>query len=604
MQSIPPIKRAWWREASVYQIYPASFKDSNGDGLGDIPGIISELEYIKKLGVDIVWLSPVLQSPQVDMGYDVSDYKKIYPPYGTMADHDALIKGLHDRGMKYVMDLVVNHTSDQHPWFKASRSSKTSSYRDWYIWRPARRHAQTGERMPPNNWESFFSRSAWTWDETTQEYYLHLWASGQPDLNWENPQVVEAVHDVIRFWLNRGVDGFRMDVINYISKEPGLPNAKVRKPGFVQKAAEHFSCGPRLHEYLQDIGKILKEYDAFSVGEMPDAEPEDILKAVGQERGELAMAFQFEIDSIDVGPSGRFEQGTFSPTVLKKIVNKWQTFMLSNSGWNALFMENHDMGRTVSRYASDTPALRTLSAKMLANHLAFQSGTVFLYQGQELAMANLPREWGMDKYKDIECLNHWETVLENYPGDLLKQQMYRERYRLVGRDNTRTPMQWNSQYPHAGFMPTNSDNTVPWMPIHPDYPAWNVANAVADPGSSFHHWRKALKLRKHHMDIFVYGVFEMLNIDVEENVIAYIRAVTEPSQALIVASFSAEEIWWKIPQRARHFLLDLSTDTTICNSNAIVSELGNYASRNDIRLVGGRWEKIRLRPYETLVAMV
>lgn len=292
---VPPINRAPWREASVYQIYPASFKDSKGDGLGDIQGIISELDYIKSLGVDIVWLSPVLESPQVDMGYDISDYRDIYPPYGTMADHDALIEGLHDRGMKYVMDLVVNHTSDQHPWFKESRSSKTSKYRDWYIWRPGRYDPQTGERIPPNNWESFFGGSAWTWDETTQEYYLHLWASGQPDLNWENPQIVDAVHDVIRFWLKRGVDGFRMDVINYISKQPGLPDAKPKKPGFLQNGAEYYSCGPRLHEYLQGIGKILHEYNAFSVGEMPDAGPEDILKAVGQDRGELAMAFQFEM---------------------------------------------------------------------------------------------------------------------------------------------------------------------------------------------------------------------------------------------------------------------------------------------------------------------
>lgn len=295
MRPMPPIKSSPWREASVYQIYPASFKDSNGDGFGDIPGIISELDYIKSLGVDMVWLSPVLQSPQVDMGYDISNYEDIYPPYGTMADHDALIQGLHDRGLKYVMDLVVNHTSDQHHWFQQSRSSKANRYRDWYFWRPARHDPQTGERMPPNNWESFFGGSAWTWDDMTQEYYLHLWATEQPDLNWENVEVVNAVHDIIYFWLDRGVDGFRMDVINYISKAPGLPDAQVRKPGFWQKGAEHFACGPRFHEFLQGIGKILDKYNAFSVGEMPDAGIEDIFEAVGQDRGELAMAFHFEM---------------------------------------------------------------------------------------------------------------------------------------------------------------------------------------------------------------------------------------------------------------------------------------------------------------------
>lgn len=295
MQPMPPIKRAWWKEASVYQIYPASFKDSNGDGLGDIAGIISELDYVKSLGVDMVWLSPVLQSPQVDMGYDISNYEDIYPPFGTMADHDDLIKGLHDRGLKYVMDLVVNHTSDQHPWFQQSRSSRTNTYRNWYIWRPARQDPRTGQRIPPNNWESFFGGSAWTWDETTEEYYLHLWAVEQPDLNWEDAEVVQAVHKVIRFWLDRGVDGFRMDVINYISKAPGLLDAQVKKPGFLQKGTEHFACGPRLHEYLRGIGEILEEYNAFSVGEMPDAGLEDILKAVGQDRGELAMAFHFDM---------------------------------------------------------------------------------------------------------------------------------------------------------------------------------------------------------------------------------------------------------------------------------------------------------------------
>jgi len=291
-----PVRKAWWKESSVYQIYPASFKDSNGDGIGDIPGIISKLDYIAWLGVDLVWLSPVLQSPQIDMGYDISNYRDIHPPYGSMADHDNLIRGLHDRGLKYVMDLVVNHTSSEHDWFKQSSSSKTSKFRDWYIWRPARIDPDTGARLPPNNWESFFSGSAWQWHEPSQEYYLHLFASEQPDLNWDNPEVVKAVHDLIRFWLDRGVDGFRLDVINFISKTPGLPDATLRKPGFLQAGMEHFACGPKLHEHLQGIGAILQEYDAFSVGEMPGVYDErELANAVGQDRGELGMAFQFEM---------------------------------------------------------------------------------------------------------------------------------------------------------------------------------------------------------------------------------------------------------------------------------------------------------------------
>ena len=292
-----PIQRKWWKESTVYQIYPASFcSTSTSSGTGDLQGIISKLDYIKQLGVDIVWLSPILSSPQVDMGYDISDYRDIDYRYGTMADHDALVDGLHQRGLKYVMDLVVNHTSDEHEWFKASKSSKDNEYRDWYIWRPARYDPKRNERMPPNNWESYFSGSAWKWDETTEEYYLHLFATEQPDLNWENPKVVKAVHDVIRFWLDKGVDGFRMDVINFISKEPGLPDAPITKPGFLQSGISWHSCGPRLHEFLEGIGSILTEYNAFSVGEMPGVtDAKEIVKGVGQDRGELGMAFQFEM---------------------------------------------------------------------------------------------------------------------------------------------------------------------------------------------------------------------------------------------------------------------------------------------------------------------
>ncbi|KAF5639660.1 alpha-glucosidase (maltase) [Fusarium sp. NRRL 52700] len=608
---IQKVERASWREASIYQIYPPSFKDTNGDGIGDIQGIISELDYIKSVGVDMVWLSPVLASPQIDMGYDISDYKNIYPPYGTMADHDALIKGLHDRGLKYILDLVVNHTSDQHPWFKESKSSKTSRYRDWYFWRPARQDPETGKRMPPNNWESFFSTSAWTWDDTTQEYYLHLWSSGQPDLNWENPEVVNAVHDIVRFWLDRGVDGFRMDVINYISKTHGLPDAKIKKPGFLQKPTEHCACGPRLHEYLRGIGSILQEYGAFSVGEMPDADPEEVLKAVGQDRGELAMAFHFDIDGLDLGANHRFDPAVFQPTALKNVVNKWQTFMASNAGWNALHMENHDESRTVSRYACDSPAMRTISAKMLANHLAFQSGTLFIYQGQELAMVNLPREWGMEKYKDIECLNHWGLVQRYCHDDVKKQKMYRERYRQVGRDNARTPMQWNSESPHAGFMSIGSKQVEPWMSIHPDFGTWNVSSMLADPQSSLHHWRRVLKFRKQHSNIFVYGGFEMLNIDIDEDVIAYIRtdntaggSLTGPTEALVVTSFSATDIWWTIPPKAITILLDASPDSRKPNINmkGLVTALDNYEGVNELMVKDGL-AAIRLRPYETLIAM-
>lgn len=580
-----PIKRTWWKESTVYQIYPASFKDSNGDGWGDIPGIISKLDYLKSLGADIVWLSPILKSPQEDMGYDISDYRDIDPLYGNMEDHDTLIKGLHDRGMKYVLDLVVNHSSDQHPWFQQSRSSKDNPYRDYYIWRPAK-YDQDGNRVPPNNWESAFSGSAWEWDETTQEYYMHLFAKGQPDLNWENPKVVKEVHDIIRFWLDRGVDGFRMDVINFISKEPGLPDAEITKPGFLQHGTKYFACGPRLHEFLRGIGTILKEYDAFSVGEMPGVtDVNEILKGVGQDRGELAMAFNFDIVGIESGPDSKWQPKPFSLTELKRITNKWQTFMPNNGGWNAIYMENHDQSRTVSRYGSDAPEFRTLSAKMIASHLGLQSGTLFVYQGQEWGQSNMPRDWDLSHYKDIECLNHWKTVLRDHPDDKSFQEKTKHQYWLIGRDNARTPIQWNANDQYAGFT-TSNPAKEPWMDVHPDYVDWNVEAAVADPDSVFHYWRKLLALRKQEVDTLIYGSFEMLDI-LGEEVCAYVRTADNGRRALVIGNWTEKEVQWTVPENVLGLLKD-----------SVLPEFQNY---KDLPAIEGG--VVKLRPYETIVAI-
>ncbi|OCT47252.1 Alpha-glucosidase [Cladophialophora carrionii] len=620
----PPIRRSWWKESAVYQIYPASFKSANctvdknsATVKGDLRGIISKLDYIKELGVDIVWLSPILQSPQVDMGYDISDYRAIDSLYGTMEDHDHLIKGLHDRGMKYVMDLVVNHTSDQHEWFKQSRSSKDNPYRDWYFWRPPR-YDEDGNRMPPNNWESAFSGSTWTYDETTGEYYLHIFASAQPDLNWENPAVRDAVHDMIRFWLDRGVDGFRMDVINFISKAPGLPDGKITKPGFLQSGIEHFACGPRLHEYLRGIGAILHEYDGFSVGEMPGVtDTREILKAVGQDRGELAMAFQFDIVNMDIEPGAgsKWEHRDFEPRTLKHVVAKWQSFMLENAGWNAVFMENHDQGRTISRYCDDSEEYRTKSAKLLAAHMGLQSGTVFIYQGQELAQINVPESWGLDKYKDIEVINHWKTVLRDYPDDKEKQAAYKRQYRLIGRDNARTPMQWTRDAgTFAGFLPDNPPQDVkPWMSIHPDFERWNAEAQLADWDSAFLYWQRILALRKQHKDIFVYGDFEMLDVENEfPNVIAYLRTDRSPQNShvenekvrscLVIANFSRDRIWWRVPEKVENILFDGRR----LRSEAIRQDLRNYtgsaAGDNATERDEKGW-KIDLMAWEVVVAV-
>ncbi|KIW10526.1 hypothetical protein PV08_11490 [Exophiala spinifera] len=637
-----PTRRAWWKESAVYQVYPASFKsdraivshDRNGhpEIKGDIRGVISKVPYLSRLGVDIVWLSPILKSPQVDMGYDISDYLDIDPLYGTMADHDDLIHALHSHGMKYVMDLVVNHTSNEHEWFRDSRSSKTSSKRDWYFWRPPR-YSESGERMPPNNWESAFSGSAWEWDETTQEYYLHLFAAEQPDLNWDNPKVRDAVHKTVRFWLDRGVDGFRMDVINFISKATGLPDAKVVKPGFTQPAIKHYACGPHLHEYLQGLGSILHEYSAFSVGEMPGvSDTKEIIKAVRHDRGELAMVFQFDIVEMDIArdKGSKWFPAPFDPRELKRVTSKWNRFMIEHQGWSALFMENHDQGRAVSRYADDSEEHRAHSAKMLGAMMALQCGTVFVYQGQELGQVNFPKEWGCEEYKDIEVVNHWKTVLRDHPNDHKLHEMFKEQYRRIGRDNARTPMQWNgNEETYAGFLPDDPErrpkDVKPWMRVHDDFKQWNAENQLDDDNSPLHYWRRVLELRKQYKHCLVYGDFEMVDME-HKHVVAYIRTdrdtqteecmddETRPdkSKCLVLSNFSGHDVWWTMPVRFTEMLVDEETEGGKLKSDAVLDHLRNYNSKNDkeneVRKQDdtnphGHWA-ILLRPWEVIVAMI
>ena len=533
------------------------------------------------------------------MGYDISDYKAIDERYGSMADHDELVSECHKRGLKYVMDLVVNHTSDQHQWFKESKKAGIGGggKRDWYIWREGKKD-EDGVTREPNNWESAFSGSAWTWDEESQEYYLHLFAKEQPDLNWDNVEVRKEVLGMMRWWLQKGVDGFRMDVINFISKEPGLPDGEITRDGYLQNGVKWFACGPRLHEYLREIGKLLKEFDAFSVGEMPGVQDEmEIVKAVNEERGELAMAFQFDIVDMDHMPEGKWLPRRFTPSALKEVVRRWQRFMIDNGGWNALYMENHDQGRTISRYADDSEDMRMKSAKLLAGHLALQCGTVFVYQGQELGMANVPKDWGLDKYKDLEQRNHWETVLRDHPDDQAKQQMFKDQYRLIGRDNARTPMQWSAKK-YAGFMP-ESVHGEPWMDVHPDFKKWNADALLEDKDSSFHYWKKLLKLRKQEKDLFVYGDFEMLDTDNEfGDVIAYVRTKdmndASKKKALVIANFGKADVSWTVPAEYTGMLFAAGK----LRKDVVVPELRNYAEENEVEGTA-----IRLRPFEIVVAV-
>ncbi|KIE01863.1 Alpha amylase, partial [Metarhizium majus ARSEF 297] len=543
MGSISEPQRAWWKEGSVYQVYPASFQDSTGSGVGDLKGIISRIDYLKELGVDIVWLSPIFKSPQHDMGYDISDYKVIDPPYGDITDVDVLRDALHERGMKLVLDLVMNHTSDEHEWFKESRKSKDNPYRDWYIWKPPR-YDEQGNRCPPNNWQSHFQGSAWEYDETTDEYYLRLFCKQQPDLNWENPAVRRAAHDVMRFWLDRGADGFRIDVINFISKDQSFPDSNKTVLG----GTEHYACGPRLHEYLMELGAILKEYDAFSVGEMPCVHDEkELVRAVAADRGELSMIFHFELMDIDHGVNGKFSPATWALSTLKSKVNKWQRFMYDNNGWNALYLENHDQPRAVSRFVHDTSEHRVASAKLIAIFLVFQAGTPFIYQGQEIGMTNVPKEWGMDEYKDIDCLNHWKLFKDTV--DDSTKTLLREEYQKKSRDNARTPMQWDDSA-QAGFTTASS----PWMRVNDNYKDINAASQVKDPRSVYHTYRRVLEKRKEHMDIFVYGDFELVD-EQNDKIFAYKRVAGNGDAALVVCNFSTDKVVWSSGFEAREVLV-------------------------------------------------
>lgn len=472
------------------------------------------------------------------------------------------------------MDLVVNHTSDQHEWFKDSRSSINSVHRDWYIWRKPKYDAE-GNRHPPNNWAAAFGGSAWEYDEASGEYYLHLFAKEQPDLNWENEEVRNAVHDIVRFWLDKGVDGFRMDVINFISKDQNFPDAKVKTGRKYELGDEYFACGPRLHEYLKGLGDILKEYDAFSVGEMPCVQdPNEIIKAVGGNRGELNMIFNFEHVDLDHGAQGKLYSSREWPlSDLYKIVNKWQEFMQENDGWNALYLENHDQPRSVSRYGNDSNEYRVVSAKMVANFLAFQQGSLFVYQGQELGMRNIPKSWDISRYRDLESINHFNEVVkaDSTPEDIADV-MYN--INKVSRDNARTPMQWNNTT-NGGFT-----TGTPWIELNEDFKFVNATTEIKDKNSVFSHWQKILKLRKELKNIFIYGWFKMCSSPEDQSILVYKR-IGEDQEVLVVCNFDSKHVKWTLPE------------------NYVASKVlvGNY---NDFNISSS---EVELRPYESVVLL-
>lgn len=503
-------KEPWWKAGVFYQVYPASFKDSNGDGWGDIPGLISKLDYLLDLGVDCVWLSPVFDSPQADMGYDVRDYQAIYEPYGTVEDVDRLTAECHHRGMKLILDLVVNHTSMEHAWFKESRSSKTNPKRDWYIWKPARYNK--GERIPPTNWRGYFACPTWTWDEVTQEYYLHLYASDQPDLNWENSECREAIYqDTMRFWLDRGVDGFRIDTVNKYSKQTEYKDVPVTDPRWESQPAPQMWCnGPRIHEFIREMNeKALAPYNAVSVGELSNmGGPRDVLPYVSATQQELDMVFEFSM--IRLGTGGGFgPKYIYQPyelPTLKDHVERFQTFIEGTDGWTTVFCENHDNGRAVSRFGNtSTPELWRSSAKTLALWQTTLTGTLFLYQGQEIGMVNMPEEWGIEEYKDVESRNFYADAVASQSEEIVDKTMHG--LRILARDHSRLPFQWDGAAKNTGF----SDGDHTWMRVHDSFKTINVAKQLDDPNSVLEFWKRMLRIRKSFADILVHGNFKALD---------------------------------------------------------------------------------------------
>lgn len=522
------MEKKWWKESVVYQIYPKSFKDSNGDGVGDIRGIIQKLDYLKELGVNVLWISPMLESPQDDNGYDISDYRRIYKEYGNMEDYEELLSEAHKRDIRILMDLVVNHTSDEHNWFVESRKSKDNPYRDYYIWK------DPVNGKEPNNWGGAFGGSAWEYDPQTQMYYLHLFSKKQPDLNWENEKVRQEVYDMMTFWCEKGIDGFRMDVISMISKDQTFPDGEMNN-SLYGDFGPYCVHGPRVHEFLQEMNReVLSRYDIMTVGETSGVTIEEAQKYAGEAGKELNMVFQFEHVDNGSGDYGKWTTEKYDFKEFKRIMIKWQE-ELQGKAWNSLFLGNHDQPRSVSRFGNDNPAYRETSAKMLATCLHMMQGTPYVYQGEELGMTNIYFD-KLEDYRDIESINFFTELTE---AGLMTPEYMMKCLMLRSRDNARTPMQWDDSE-QAGFTDGES-----WIKVNPNYKEINAAQQLEDPNSIFHYYQKLIRLRKE-KDIIVYGGFEPLYRD-DEQIFAYIRR-QEQEKLLTVCNFSDKNAEMEIPE--------------------------------------------------------
>ena len=553
------MEKRWWKESVVYQIYPRSFCDSNGDGIGDLNGITGKLDYLKELGIDVIWLSPVYKSPNDDNGYDISDYQAIMDEFGTMEDFDRMLATAHEKGIKIMMDLVVNHTSDEHKWFIESRKSTDNPYRDYYIWRPAKEDGSL-----PNNWGSCFSGPAWEYDKTTDMYFLHLFSKKQPDLNWDNPAVRQDVFDMMNWWLKKGVDGFRMDVISLISKEPGLPDKETGINGY---ATFNVSAnGPHVHEYLQEMRqKALNNADTITVGECSGVTLEEAKKYARSDEKELNMVFQFEhMDVYGDEKAGKWTTRKMDLRNLKKILTRWQKG-LQDIAWNSLYWENHDQPRSVSRFGNDSDEYREISAKMLATCIHMMQGTPYVYQGEELGMTNCPFNT-LDNFRDLESINAFHELTEQ--GKMTEEDMMAA-IGYKGRDNARTPMQWDDSA-YAGFSTAN-----PWIMVNPNYTKINAKDQVNREDSVFKYYQKLIKLR-HESELIVYGTYDLI-LDDDKDIYAYIRTLGD-EKLIVYCNFSENTREVELPEE-------------FVNKKVLISNYSDAKAN----------QKITLRPYEAIV---
>ena len=542
--------RQWWKEAVVYQVYPRSFNDANGDGIGDLKGITEKLPYLAKLGINVIWLSPVFDSPNVDNGYDISDYFAIMSDFGTMEDFDEMLETAHKHGIKILMDLVANHTSDQHPWFKASRSSKDNPYRDYYIWKDPKGFDEDGNPIPPNNWASEFGGPAWEWDEATGQFYLHIFFKEQPDLNWENEKVREDLYSMVRWWLDKGVDGFRLDAINIISKPEGFPDDP--STDFEKHTSSIpfvISNGTMVHPWMKELTReTFSRYDVMTVGETSATSPEDAKLWAGYHTGELNMIFHFDHMGVDNDPNGslggKWSYAPYKLTELKRILNDWQTTLEGNA-WGSLYWNNHDQPRVVSRFGNDSDEFRTLSAKQLATTLHFMQGTPYIYQGEEIGMTNVKFD-SIEDYRDGDSIRFYEDMHVDHKR--LSHEEAMQAIYIKGRDNARTPVQWDASA-NAGFSP---EGVTTWINVNPNYPAINAEAVLADEDSIFYHYQQLVALRRGELkDLMVYASFAPVDSvqvphNEDEAVYAYTRtggADGSPANEslLVISNFTDQE---------------------------------------------------------------